>query len=111
MHNYILTGNRLISYWSTPTWNVKPSRTVTDYRTDQEHLVTGKVQTQVNRIIGGKILVKMCLENLKYLSETFLYLTIQADEHESILDAQAAMQHYLLVKEDWEQEFKQRNKF
>lgn len=128
---------------------VKPTATVTDYRTAvsgvrPSDLATAErftvVQKKVLELLRGKVLVGHAVHNdlivlrirhprdkirdttkykkfyqigvgtpsLKKLTSHFLHVDIQTGEHNSIQDAQAAMQLYMLFRKDWEAEIKRR---
>jgi len=49
--------------------------------------------------------------SLKRLALHFLGANIQEGEHSSVQDAKAALQLYMLVRNDWESQFKKSNRF
>lgn len=57
-----------------------------------------------------QIVTKGQIPGLKLLASHFLNINIQQNEHDSVEDAKAAMQLYMLVREDWEKSISEPNR-
>ncbi|XP_048002810.1 RNA exonuclease 4-like [Leguminivora glycinivorella] len=80
---------------------VKPTMPVTDYRTFVSGIRRGDLEDAADYLF---VRMSSTKPSLKYLAKKYLYRDIQVREHCSIEDAQAAMDLYQLVEEQWEKE-------